>query len=56
MNKFKPGDKVIWTNGGKELAGTVVECANTPVGELVIKLDETGAVGLVLVSQLKEAP
>lgn len=56
MNRFNPGDKVIWTNGGKEMAATVVECAGCPPGKLAIKLEVTGALGLVLVSELMEAP
>ena len=55
MNKFNPGDKVIWTNGGREMAATVEECANVPPGKLMIKMDDTGVVGLVLVSELRAA-
>lgn len=55
MNKFNPGDKVIWTNGGLRVAATVVECANVPPGKLMIEMDATHVTGLVLVSELEAA-
>lgn len=53
MNEFNVGDRVIYKDGGNlPVNATVSSLDGCPPGQVIISIDESGAVGMVPVSKL----